>query len=69
MKKLPESLFLPPKEPEAPREGDRVIPHEVRECVPHLLCPFCQSSTTFEKAKTICRSAICRYRIVETCCE
>jgi hypothetical protein len=52
-----------------PREADRKVPEEVQKCVPHLLCPFCQSPTTFEKAKTICRSTICRYRIVETCCE
>lgn len=33
------------------------------------LCPWCGERVHNEKAKAICRSALCRYRIVECCCE
>lgn len=33
------------------------------------LCPWCGSAVQNEKCKSICRSATCRYRIVEVCCE
>lgn len=41
---------------------------EMAGFVEPAICSHCGTPTTQEKCRVICRSEICRYRIVETCC-
>lgn len=34
-----------------------------------MMCPYCGEGAVEIKLKLICTSAICGYRILETCCE